>query len=131
MYTARALRATDSLELTIGQLEQRWPGGWLRTDEMHRLLRACGDALGSVPAQRWILEDEADVPSLSDGQLKCIRHGGYVEAERFDSIFFSISPAEVSWMDPHQRLLLSRSVVSGDETMRSRHSMLRAIFEQC
>ena len=92
--------------LSVGDAVQRWPGGCARVARLHTLLNAAGDALGSPPSQRWILEDEVNVCELSEGQRKCIQHGGYLDAERFDNAAFQISPAEVGWMDPHQRLLL-------------------------
>ena len=48
--------------------------------------------------------------TLTSSQLQCATHGGYIEAERFDSRFFSISSAELLLMDPQQRLLLERGV---------------------
>ena len=95
-----------SHSLRIGAMAQRWPGSSSRVKLLCALLQAGGDALGSPPPQRWVLEQAVDVRTLSKGQLTCIRHGGYVEAELFDSAAFHLSHAEVSWMDPQQRLLL-------------------------
>ena len=84
----------------------RWPGG--PSEEMARweLQRACGDALGAVPAVRWTLELAVDVRLLSAVQLQCVCHGGFVAgAQRFDNLAFGISAAEASAMDPQQRLL--------------------------
>ena len=98
--------------LAMGPCTQRWPGGCrqgsgVTNAAFGRLLEAGGDALvQGVPAQRWTLSEAVDVRTLSERQLKCIQHGGYVDAERFDDSFFGISKAEVVWMDPHQRLLL-------------------------
>lgn len=63
--------------------------------------------MGLVPATRWTRELTDDVSTLNATQLKCVRHGGWVEgAQRFDSRAFGISPAEASTMDPQQRLLV-------------------------
>ena len=102
----RPANGPSSASLGIGAATQRWPGGCTRATALRPLLHAGGEALGSPPAQRWLLEAEVDLTTLSARQLECIRHGGYVEAERFDSVAFSLSPAEVGWMDPQQRLLL-------------------------
>ena len=66
--------------------------------------------MSSVPSARWVLElvvDERALSSLSEVQLQCVKHGGFVSgAERFDSRLFGISVAEVGAMDPQQQLLL-------------------------
>ena len=98
--------------LHIGDGAQRWPGGVHPRAALETLLDGGGDALGSPPSQRWTLENEVDVRTLSAAQLKCIQHGGYIEAERFDAAAFHLSPAEIGWMDPQQRLLLELGYAS-------------------
>ena len=88
----------------------RWPGGidchfarpgWLLMQQ------AAGDAVGGVPLARWSLASLVDVSALSDTQLACVQHGGFVAAaDQFDANAFGVSSAEASTMDPQQRLLL-------------------------
>lgn len=103
---SRRARPTGQDALTVGHVTHRWPGGCSNPESFSELMQGSGDALSGVPAQRWVLEQEVDVTSLSKSQLTCIQHGGYIEAEWFDGGFFGIASAEVIWMDPHQRLVL-------------------------
>ena len=102
----RHARPTGQDALTVGRLTHRWPGGCSPSKSFSKLLHGCGDALTGVPAQRWVLEQEVDVVTLSKGQITCIQYGGYIEAQLFDGGFFGVASAEVAWMDPHQRLVL-------------------------
>ena len=71
------------------------------------MVHGSGDAIGAVPAQRWVLERMVEVGSLSETQRACVAHGGFVAgAEAFDNRLFGVSRAEAGAMDPQQRLLL-------------------------
>jgi acyl carrier protein len=82
----------------------RWPGGEYSA---RGILQASGDAVGEVPAARWVLETAVDVRALSEVQARCVAHGGFVaDADGFDARCFGVSSAEAATMDPQQRLLL-------------------------
>lgn len=62
------------------------------------LLGAGGDAVGTVPTQRW---------QVADSGPPAGRYGGFLlGAEAFDAGFFGISAAEAKATDPQQRLML-------------------------
>ena len=91
----------------------RWPGGCTSEAARARLQAASADAIGSVPAARWTLEQVVEVPSLSETQAACVRFGGFIlGAQRFDSRAFGVSSAEAGAMDPQQRLLLELGYAS-------------------
>ena len=106
--TPVAARVADAnAPLAVVGMVGRWPGGCNDEATRWELQAACGDALGSVPLTRWVLEQAVDVSTLSTAQAACVRHGGFVAgAQRFDAPAFGISPAEAGAMDPQQRLLL-------------------------
>ena len=88
----------------------RWPGGATSKTRLRSLLLAAGDAVATVPAQRWTLSLILDVDSLTDQQRACVSYGSFLcGAELFDGRFFSMSPAESAVTDPQQRLLLEAS----------------------
>jgi acyl transferase domain-containing protein len=72
-----------------------------------RLQIASGDSVGAVPAIRWAKGDEIGGGKLGMVQSSTICYGGFVaDVEHFDHGLFGISSAEVSAMDPQQRMLL-------------------------
>lgn len=119
---ASKYNGVDSPTLTIGPMAQHWPGSCGCALRANALLQGCGDSIGVVPLQRWAIEEVVDMHTLSNSQIKCVQHGGFVNAEHFDSAFFSVSPAEASWMDPHQRLLLELGYLSLHGIVRYCHS---------
>ena len=92
---------------TLACVLGRWPGGCKGGEPHHELLAASGDAIGSVPASRYVLKNMVDVGKLPPVQVACARHGGFVAGvQRFDARGFGISSAEAGVIDPQQRLLL-------------------------
>ncbi|WP_268626491.1 SDR family NAD(P)-dependent oxidoreductase [Paenibacillus alvei] len=64
------------------------------------------DCIGEVPNHRWDWKAYYGDP-LSETNKTNIKWGGFIEDEdKFDSLFFRISPREAAWMDPQQRLFL-------------------------
>jgi acyl transferase domain-containing protein len=83
------------------------------------MLWACGDAVGTVPASRWVLEEQIEMSTLNNLQRQGVRHGSFVAgAQRFDNGAFGISVAEAKSMDPQQRLLLEHSYQAMHVSMR-------------
>ena len=92
---------------------------------MLHVLEACGNAVGEVPAARWVLEEAVDVTSLSDDQMARMSRGGFLSgAERFDGRCFGVSPAEAGAMDPQQRLVLEVAYEALHGAGRGRASLL-------
>jgi polyketide synthase PksN len=64
------------------------------------------DSIITVPKERWRVEDYYD----SNPKTPCKSYskvGGFIkEIDRFDPLFFNISPIEAIYMDPQQRLFL-------------------------
>ena len=95
------------LEVGVRAFTARWPGGVSNQLSLQTNLRASGDGVTAVPTQRWSLSDWVDRSQLTDVQLGCVQHGGFVaNTELFDQKFFGVPPAEAAAMDPQQRMLL-------------------------
>jgi acyl transferase domain-containing protein/acyl carrier protein len=71
-----------------------------------RLLCEGRDAITEVPKDRWDVDALFDADPTVPGKLST-RWGGFLEQiDRFDPLFFGITPREAAQMDPQQRLVL-------------------------
>ncbi|MFJ9818066.1 SDR family NAD(P)-dependent oxidoreductase [Streptomyces sp. NPDC101151] len=78
----------------------RFPGA-PDTEGLWKLLMDRGDAIRTVPADRW------DASGQLDPEREIQGVGGFIEGvDLFDAGFFGISPREAAAIDPQQRLLL-------------------------
>ncbi|WP_377691920.1 SDR family NAD(P)-dependent oxidoreductase [Paraburkholderia humisilvae] len=69
-------------------------------------LRDARDLVTEIPRERWIWEDVAGDP-VKDVNRSYSRWGGFMkEVDKFDPLFFGITPREAEMMDPQQRLLI-------------------------
>ncbi|MEG3951071.1 MULTISPECIES: SDR family NAD(P)-dependent oxidoreductase [unclassified Microcoleus] len=111
--TATAPRASTRLaptpcapvEIAIVGLAGRYPGA-RNIDEFWKLLASGVDAIGEVPADRWDHKLIYD-PDRGNPTGSYTRWGGFLEdADKFDPLFFGISPKEAELMDPQERIFL-------------------------
>ena len=64
------------------------------------------DAISEVPPDRWNVDELYDPQPATPGKMNT-RWGGFIsEVDRFDPLFFNISPREAERIDPQQRLFL-------------------------
>ncbi len=106
LRTAREALAQRSEPVAVIGAGARLPGGVDSLDAFAEFLRAGGDGVVDVPADRWDVEryfdSDADVP----GRSYIAKMGALTDIGDFDAAFFGISPREAEAMDPQQRLLL-------------------------
>ena len=99
-----ACRVPAGPEIAVIGISGRYPGA-NDLDAYWRNL-ACGhDCVSEIPADRWALEGFYD-PSAAAGSSYS-KWGGFLDGvDRFDPVFFGISPNEADMMDPQERLFL-------------------------
>ena len=86
----------------------RFPGA--RTIEAFWANAVAGvDSVGPVPSTRWDHDAVYDPAPNRPGRTNC-RDGGFIDdAECFDPLFFGLSPAEATAMDPQARVFLEEA----------------------
>jgi acyl transferase domain-containing protein/surfactin synthase thioesterase subunit/NADPH-dependent curcumin reductase CurA/NADP-dependent 3-hydroxy acid dehydrogenase YdfG/aryl carrier-like protein len=82
------------------------PGKVNSPEDLWRVLLDRIDGIGTVPADRWNVDEYYDPNPDKAGKIKTNR-GGFIEGiDLFDNEFFNIFPKEAERIDPQQRLLL-------------------------
>ncbi|WP_419897673.1 SDR family NAD(P)-dependent oxidoreductase [Roseomonas sp. USHLN139] len=102
--TPAAARAADDRIAIIG-MAGRFPGAGT-VEEFWRNMLAGLDSVGPVPADRWDHRAVFDPRPQQPGRTDCDSGGFLAEIDRFDPLFFGLSPAEAIATDPQQRLFL-------------------------
>lgn len=75
-------------------------------DEFWQNLQEGKDCIREVPNQRWNHAQYVDEDQALVGKTYA-RWGGFLrDVDKFDPLFFNISPSEASHLDPHERLFL-------------------------
>ncbi|NRD52540.1 SDR family NAD(P)-dependent oxidoreductase [Corallococcus exiguus] len=102
----------ESQDIAITGLSGRYPGA-PTLDALLDNLRAGRSAFSAIPAARW------------NGAEGGVRHGAFLEdVDRFDPLFFSISPGEAEEMDPQERILLELALHALEDAGQPRGALL-------
>ncbi|QAT84740.1 polyketide synthase [Corallococcus coralloides] len=102
-----------SQDIAITGLAGRYPGA-PTLDALLDNLRAGRSAFRTIPAERW------------SGTEGGVRHGAFLEdVDRFDPLFFNISPGEAEEMDPQERILLELALHALEDAGQPRGALLR------
>ncbi|KTC82242.1 hypothetical protein Lche_0506 [Legionella cherrii] len=73
-------------------------------DEFWHNLSTGRDCVGEVPAERW---NYKEYPVVIGGEEHYFPHGGFIpDVDKFDPLFFNISPRDAGLMDPQERLFM-------------------------
>lgn len=93
-------------DLALIGMACRFPGGNLHPRDFFQFLLARGDGIVPVPADRWENKAWHDADKEKKNRMYVDR-GGFIDGiDQFDPLFFGISPAEATRVDPQHRWLL-------------------------
>lgn len=94
------LRGTD---IAVIGMSGQFPGASNVEEYWDNLIHG-RDCITETPKNRW------DVDKIEDEGKKFVRYGGYLpDIDKFDPLFFNISPKEAEYIDPRQRLFLQEA----------------------
>ena len=103
-YTS-SVPAGDSHDIAIVGFSTRFPKAGHTPESTWQFLIGGGDGISDLPEGRW--EEFTSDPEIAAAVAKANTRGGYLDdVKGFDAEFFSMSPREVEWVDPQQRLAL-------------------------
>lgn len=83
------------------------------------------DCISAVPPERW---NYKDYPVNVGGEEKYFNHGGFLpDVDKFDPLFFNISPSEATLLDPQERLFLQCAWATLEDAGYTRTSLKRSV----
>ncbi len=104
-------RACVSRDIAIIGLAGRYPGA-KDVGEFWNNLKQGKNCISEIPKDRWNWEEYFDKDKGKKGKVYT-KWGGFIEdIDKFDPLFFQISPAEAERMDPQERLFLQTAHAS-------------------
>lgn len=100
----------EKFDIAIIGVGCRFPGGASSPDAFWNLLVNGVDAVIDVPTDRWDIRRFYDPDPEKPGKIRQSQGGFLTEKlDRFDPLFFGMSPKEARSLDPQQRILLEIS----------------------
>jgi acyl transferase domain-containing protein/NAD(P)-dependent dehydrogenase (short-subunit alcohol dehydrogenase family)/acyl carrier protein/SAM-dependent methyltransferase len=105
---SRQEKPAGDLDIAVIGLSGRYPGA-RNTREFWKNLQAGKDCITEIPKDRWDHSLYFDEDKNKPGKTYS-KWGGFLDGiDRFDPLFFNISPLEARIMDPQERLFLECS----------------------
>jgi polyketide synthase PksM/rhizoxin synthesis polyketide synthase/nonribosomal peptide synthetase RhiB len=109
--------------IAIVGMAGRYPGA-ADIPEFWRNLRAGRETIGEVPADRWDWREHVD-PERKDRAYT--RWGGFIaDADKFDPLFFGITPREAKLLDPQQRVFIEAAWAALEDAGYTRQGLKAA-----
>ena len=97
-----------SSDIAVIGMSGRFPGA-NNVREFWKNLKNGICSVEEIPEFRWNIDSYYDEKPRTFGKTYC-KYGGYLEdVDKFDPLFFNISPREAEFMDPQQRIFLEES----------------------
>jgi len=95
-------------DIAVIGMSARLPGA-KDTWELWEVLKNGECTIKEVPAERWDIKKHFDPDVNAVGKSYC-KYGGFLkDIDKFDPLFFNISPGEAALIEPQQRILLQEA----------------------
>ncbi|WP_437650992.1 SDR family NAD(P)-dependent oxidoreductase [Sorangium sp. So ce362] len=113
-------------DIAVVGIAGRYPGA-RSPQELWENLRDGKSCVSEIPRDRWDHRRHYD-PSGQRRDKSYTKWGGFVEGvDRFDSLFFSISPRDAELMDPQQRIFLEVAYEAVEDAGYTRSTLGRDV----
>ncbi len=114
--------ATPRTEIAIVGLAGRYPQAET-LQEFWRNLQEGRDSITEIPLERWDHARYFD-PGQNRAGKTYSKWGGFLsDVDKFDPLFFNISPKEAAWVDPQERLFLETAWETIEDAGYTRQSI--------
>lgn len=81
------------------------------------------NCITEVPKDRW---DYRDYPAMVGGKEKHFKYGGFLtDVDKFDPLFFNVSPRDATLMDPQERLFLQSAWTTLEDAGYTREALAK------
>lgn len=97
-------QSNENFDIAVVGMSGRFPGAH-NIDEFWRNLVDGTASIGTLPASRWSGNPDYDNEATDENRW----FGSIDNVDKFDPLFFNISPKEAELMDPQQRLFLEEA----------------------
>ena len=97
-----------AMDIAIIGLSGRYPQSW-DVEEYWRNLRDGKDCITDIPPERWDWHAYFNEDRTKPGGHYSKRGGFIADVDKFDPLFFNVSPSAAEYMDPQERLFLEHA----------------------
>lgn len=118
------IASVPNTDIAIIGVSGTFPGA-NNIDELWENLIEGRDSITTIPIERW---NSQDYPIQVGNELKTYSFGGFIpEVDKFDPLFFGISPKEAALMDPQERLFLQSAWTTLEDAGYSRNQLQHCV----
>jgi polyketide synthase PksN len=117
---------TGALDIAVIGLSGRYPQS-RDIEAFWRNLRDGRDCITEIPEDRWDWHTYYSEDRSQAGRHYC-KWGGFIEdADKFDPLFFNVSPSAAEYMDPQERLFLEHAWMAMEDAGYRREDLQKPL----
>jgi acyl transferase domain-containing protein/acyl carrier protein/NAD(P)-dependent dehydrogenase (short-subunit alcohol dehydrogenase family) len=116
---------TQGIDIAIIGINGRYPGA-KNIQEFWQNLKEGRDSITEIPKDRWDWQEFYTTDRTKPGHIYS-KWGGFIEdIDRFDPLFFNISPREAEILDPQERLFLEHCWLALEDAGYTKEELQKA-----
>lgn len=124
--TATKSSSSQALDIAIIGLAGRYPEAE-NISQYWENLKNGKDCITEIPQERWNYKVHTEMKRSTNDATVSGKWGGFIEGvDRFDALFFNISPREAERIDPQERLFLESVYTAIEDAGYTRANLVRS-----